>query len=179
VQARYTHIEDTLYLAAHDLCGYYGLASHREIRRARANDKNTGRLLALGLRTAVNDDTPRHLFVAGLRHFLYHGIIRLLRGSRYKQAVRVLQQSFGYGHYMLRRLALTEYDLREALPQGAMVVNLGEVQVFKRQVYEARDDIILTDAVRLEIPQHGAQARLVYDRPPLEVRPLESSGTNG
>ena len=80
---------------------------------------------------------------------------------------------------MLRRLALTEYDLREALPQGAMVVNLGEVQVFKRQVYEARDDIILTDAVRLEIPQHGAQARLVYDRPPLEVRPLESSGTNG
>ena len=91
----------------------------------------------------------------------------------------MLQQRFGYGYDMLRRLALTEYDFREALPQGAMVVNLGEVQIFKRQVYEARDDIILTDAVRLEIPQQGAQARLVYDRPPLEARPLESSGTNG
>ena len=70
---------------------------------------------------------------------------------------------------MSGRLALSEDDLRETLSQSAMMVNLGEVQVLERQVDKARDDIILTDVIRLEIPQHGAQARLVYDSPPVNI----------
>ena len=77
---------------------------------------------------------------------------------------------------MLRRLALPEDDLREALTKGTMVVNLGEFQVLERQVYQARDDIVLADAIRLEIPQYGAQARLVYGSPPTGARPLAGSG---
>ena len=43
----------------------------------------------------------------------------------------------------------------KALSQGAVVVNLGEFQILKRQVYQTRDDIVFADAVRLEILQQS------------------------
>lgn len=42
-----------------------------------------------------------------------------------------------------------------------MMVDFGEVEVFERQVYQARDDLIFADAVGLEVSQNGAQPRFV------------------
>ena len=54
----------------------------------------------------------------------------------------MIKQRFRDGRYLLRRFALAEDNLRESGAYCAVVINLGEVQVFVRQASEPGDDIV-------------------------------------
>lgn len=135
VEAGDADVEYALYLAAHDFGGYHGFAGDGQVGGAGADYHYAGGLLALVRRAAVDDDAARHLFVAGVGYVCGDGVVGGLGRAGYEQAVGALQQGVGYGRYLLRGFALPEYDLRETLAKGAVVVDFGEVEVFERQVY--------------------------------------------
>ena len=91
MKARHAHIEDALDFAAHYLGGNYGLARNGQIGSTGAHHQHARRLLALRLRTIVNDYAARHIFVAGFRYFRGNGVVSLLGRARYQQPVRTLQ----------------------------------------------------------------------------------------
>ena len=73
---------------------------------------------------------------------------------------------------LLRRFAFGENDFREALTQGAMMVHLGEAEVFKRQVLEAFDDSGRRELSSPHGFQKFQQFCLIHDVWPLEILSL-------
>ena len=61
---------------------------------------------------------------------------------------------------MLRRLALPEDDLREPLSYRAVVVNLGEVEVFVGQIPEARNHLVNAQVALAQLVEYGAKPGL-------------------
>jgi hypothetical protein len=57
--------------------------------------------------------------------------------ARDEHVVRVFEQAPGNGDNLLRGLAFAEDHLRHAVAQRAMVVHLGEAQIFERHVAQA------------------------------------------
>ena len=97
------------------------------------------------------------------------------RSARVISTLRdVLQQLAGDGHHLFRGLALGEDHLRHAVAQRAMVVHLGESQIFEGHVAHAHHG-------RIDI--HGAAANLFEHRPKLllihEARITERRGLSG
>ncbi|MCI0439240.1 MAG: hypothetical protein L0177_08940 [Chloroflexi bacterium] len=86
------------------------------------------------------------------------------------------EEGLGDGRYLLRRLALSEDDFGKALPQRAVMVNLGEVQVFVGQASQLGDDLIYAESVTLELAEQRPQASLVYGWPPVSA-PIASGCT--
>ena len=60
------------------------------------------------------------------------GLVRVIR-----YVAGVIEQFARDGNHMVGRLARAEYDFGDAVAQGAVVVDLGEAQVFERQVPHA------------------------------------------
>jgi hypothetical protein len=104
------------------------------------------------VRPPFERDRLRHLVVAGIRQALAHGGRLCGRSARHKQAAAVRGDAFGDRGHLLRRLAHAEHDFREAVAQAAMVIDLGEAEVFVGEETQALDsggdaDVAAPDAV--------------------------------
>jgi hypothetical protein len=66
-----------------------------------------------------------------------------------EETPRLRHEALAYGGNLLGRLAEAEDDLRQVVTNAAVVVELGEVEVFVRQVTELRQRLLNVDgAVR-------------------------------
>jgi hypothetical protein len=87
-------------------------------------------------------------------------------GPRDQQTVAASHQAFGNQGNLRRGFALSEYNLRHALPHGSMVVDTGEVEVFIRGVPQGRNDLgkrlIMWDRSLLYVSEEQAELRLIH-----------------
>ena len=72
-------------------------------------------------------------------------------------------QVTGDASNLLRRLALSKDHLRETLPDRAVVIDLGEVDVLVGEVAQLRDDLIDGETAFLKLLKYGAQPGLFDD----------------
>ena len=68
--------------------------------------------------------------VDGVREALFEGGEDIGADPRHQEAAGAFRQPGGYSDHLLRRLALAQHHLRQVVAEGAVVVQLGEAQVF-------------------------------------------------
>ena len=85
-----------------------------------------------------------------------------LIGARDQQIRRFFEQTRGDGGDLLRRLALAEDHFREAVPQRAMMIQLGAAQILEWQVTHPIDRGIDLDGARAHLFEQAAQLILIH-----------------
>jgi len=127
LEAGHAHVVDALHGAAHELGGDRGLLGHRQVGGAGAEDGDAG----YGrFSTPVQGDAPGGLVVGGVGEVLFEGGEDVGADPGHQEAAGAFRQPGGDGHHLLRCLALAQHYLRQVVAEGAVVVQLGEAQVF-------------------------------------------------
>ena len=88
-------------------------------------------------------------------------------GASDQQASRALGEPLGDLGYLFRRLALAQYDLRERVAQGAVVVDLGEADVLVWEQAQLFDGGLDGGRARGDALEQLLKFLLVDDGPPL------------
>jgi hypothetical protein len=86
------------------------------------------------LRIAIHDGGPRQLVVLGVRDDSLEGTKAFAFETRDKQTAGLFNQARANRRDLVWRLAQAQDDFRQVIAYAAMVVDLGEIEVFVRQV---------------------------------------------
>jgi len=86
---------------------------------------------------ALDDDGPGGFVVHRLGVVGPDGLVHLRPGAGRQHGALALGETVHDPRHLLNGLALAEDDLREAAPQGPVVVDLGKPEVLERQVAQA------------------------------------------
>ena len=126
------HVVNGEDFVAHHLGRHARLLRHRDVTGAGAHDGD----LAFAADGPVAPDTNRvaQRKALGLADLLLDQLGRLLVRTGDEDVLRVLEQVGGDGNHLLGGLAHGENHFGHAVAQGAVVIDLGEAQVFKRHV---------------------------------------------
>src|ERR1017187_2507108 len=161
VDAGHADIVDGVDFIAHQFRGDPGFLGDRHIAGAGANHGDA----AFAVNGAVAPETDGagedRVFAAGQLGGDGGGANRVGAGDQ--NIARILQQAGGDGDHVIGGLALGEDDLWNAVPQGAMVIHLGEAQVFKGHVAHARDGGIDIDRAVTDLLEQGTELILVHE----------------
>ena len=90
----------------------------------------------------LQDDGSCHFPVLGSPNFFLYGGELLLIGAGGKDIAALFGQLCENGCDLYWSLTLAQNDFGHSVPQGAMVVDLGESEVFKRQMAQARYGVV-------------------------------------
>src|SRR5580700_12203706 len=149
MNAGHAHVIKMLNLVAHDLGCDYRLFSNRNVAGSRRDHRDNS--LAIFLFVPLQNDCPRQFVVLGPTHFLFYCGELLFASPRRKKVAVMLRQSRKYLRQLRWRLALSKYHFRHAYPQRAMMIDLGESQIFKRQMPQALDSFVGRNLSRTDL----------------------------
>ena len=96
-----------------------------------------------GARVALQRDAPRHLVILGVRHDRPDRIPRRLIRTRDEQRMAAADNFRRDRRDLFRRLSEAEDDFGEALPDDAMVIDLGKPKILKGLVAKRRQDPLM------------------------------------
>ena len=99
--------------------------------------------------------------VNGVRQAFLDRAIHLDARAGDEQPVAARDEPLSDGRHLLRRLALAENDLGEALAQGAVMIQRGEAQVFVGKVSQALESFVDRQIAVADRLQQLFQPRLV------------------
>jgi len=134
-----SYVVDVLDVIAHQFRGYDCFFGYRDVTGSGGHDHDHA--LAARLAIALEDDGAREWTIVGLGHMVsecggYGGVL-FFGGSRRQHVAAVGGEAVEDFGDLAGRFALGKDHLGHALAQGAMMVELGETQILKRQVTQA------------------------------------------
>src|ERR1017187_271997 len=162
VDAGDSNVVDMLNVVAHQFRGDDCLFGDRDVAGSRGHDHDDA--LAVLLAITLERDGPRQRTELRLGYGGGDGGVLFLGGARGRHVAAVGgEPAEDFGH-LTRRFALGKNHFGHALAQGAMVVDLGEAQVFKRQMTQALDggvgrEVLLSDLVEQLAKGFGVHRR--------------------
>jgi hypothetical protein len=125
---------------AHDFGGYDGFFRDGDVTGSGGDHGDDS--LAIFLRIALQNDSAGEVAIFdGANFFLYGGKL-FFAGARGQDVATVLGETGKNSCHLRRRLAFSEDDLGHAIAQGAVVIDFGETEIFKRQMAQAGDGIV-------------------------------------
>jgi len=135
MDAGHADIVNREHFVAHHLRGDLGLLSHRKVAGSGAHHGD----LAFPAQGPIAPDAhgARGGEVFGLRMLAPQTFGCRSIGARHQDVLGFVEQTGDYGADLIGCFAFAKNDLRNPVPQGAMVIDLGEAQIFKRQVAHA------------------------------------------
>src|SRR5580698_1839555 len=136
----YTDVVKMLNVVAHDFGGGDGFFGHGNVTGAGGNDGDGA--FSVFLVIALEDDGTRQFAIFCLADFFSYGCELLFGGAGGQDVTAMLGQAGKNLRYLCRGLALAEYDFRHPRAQRAMVIELGESEVFKRQMAQAGHGLV-------------------------------------
>ena len=86
-------------------------------------------------------------------------------GARDENVLGLVEQARDDGADLVGSLALAEDDFRNSVPQRAMMIDLGEAQVFERQVAQAFDGRVDVHRSGADLFEQAAQMILIHTSP--------------
>ncbi len=86
-------------------------------------------------------------------------------GARDQNVLGFIEQAGDDGADLVGRFALAEDDLRDSVPQRAVVIDLGEAQVLEGHVAQTLDGRIDVDGSGADLFEQAAQMILIHTSP--------------
>ena len=161
VNAGDSDIVDGVHFVAHQFGGDLGFLGHRDIAGAGADHGDPALAVHGAVAPEADGAGKRKVFGAGELRGDQGGALAV--GARDQHVLGIGQQALRDGGDLFRRLALGEDHFRHAVAQGAMVVHLGEAQVFKRHVPHAPHGCVDIYRAGAHLFEQRAQLVLVHD----------------
>jgi hypothetical protein len=149
VYSGYPDVVDGVYFIAHNFRSDARFLRNRNIAGPGADHGHLSLSAGFAVAPVANRAAERKIFPALV--FVEEALRHFGRGARDKHIFRALQQLRRNGHYMVRTFSEPEYDFRHAVPQGAMVVDFGEAQVFKGEMAHADESRIHIDCAAAHV----------------------------
>ena len=112
---------------------------------------------------APESHRPRKRKILGAGQALGHQGGALRVGPRDQHIGGIFQQLFRDGHHLFRRLPLSENHFGHAVPQRAMVIHLGESQVFERHVAHASHGSFNVDRAAAHLFEQRPELLLIHE----------------
>jgi hypothetical protein len=149
MDASYADVVDVLDGISHEFRGDYCFFGYGDV--AGSGGDYSDHAFAVALAVALEDDGAGQRAVFGFLDLGGYGGVLLFSCARRQDISAVFGQAAEDGGYLLGRFALAEDHFGHALPEGSVVVDLGEAEVFEGQVTEAGDGLVGGDPLRSDL----------------------------